>query len=95
MPWRVDAESASCVAAPHSGGEEQAWPIGLDGVLRMSEGMYGLPQGVRGEWVDDTTFVLEYDNIGKAPAKKTTRQARNKGDSASAGGTRANAKPKD
>lgn len=31
----------------------------------------------------------EYDTIGKAPAKKKTRQARNKSDSASAGGTKA------
>ncbi len=36
----------------------------------------------------------EYDNIGKAAAKKATRQARGKGDSASAGGTRAKAKSK-
>ena len=44
---------------------------------------------------DGKLSKTEYDNIGKAPAKKTTRQARNKGDSASAGGTRAKAKPKD
>jgi len=37
----------------------------------------------------------EYDDIGKAPAKKSTRQARSKGESASAGGTRGKSKPKD
>lgn len=42
----------------------QTWPIGLDGVYRMSAGPYGLPQGARGSWVDDTTFAFEYDNIG-------------------------------
>ena len=30
----------------------------------MSKGPYDLPQGTRGEWVDDKTFVAEYDNIG-------------------------------
>jgi CubicO group peptidase (beta-lactamase class C family) len=47
----------------HSDGETTSWPVGLDGVYRMSQGEYGLPQGVRGEWVDDQTFALEYDNI--------------------------------
>ena len=47
-----------------AGRELQTWPVGLDGVLRMSKGPYDLPQGARGEWVDDTTFILEYDNIG-------------------------------
>jgi hypothetical protein len=48
----------------HAGGKRDAWPVGLDGVYRMSEGEYGLPQGLRGEWVDERTFSLEYDNIG-------------------------------
>jgi CubicO group peptidase (beta-lactamase class C family) len=47
----------------HSDGETTSWPVGLDGVYRMSAGEYGLPQGVRGEWVDDQTFAFEYDNI--------------------------------
>ena len=46
------------------GSDLQEWPIGLDGVLRMSKGPYNLPQGTRGEWVDDKTFAVEYDNIG-------------------------------
>ena len=47
----------------HSDGATTSWPVGLDGVYRMSVGEYNLPQGVRGEWVDDQTFALEYDNI--------------------------------
>ena len=47
----------------HSGGKRDSWPIGLDGVYRISEGEYGLPQGLRGEWADERTLVLEYDNI--------------------------------
>jgi CubicO group peptidase (beta-lactamase class C family) len=47
-----------------AGSTLQTWPLGLDGVLRMSKGPYDLPQGVRGEWEDDKTFVAEYDNIG-------------------------------
>jgi hypothetical protein len=42
----------------------QVWPLGLDGVFRMSAGPYGLPQGARGRWEDDATFLFEYDNIG-------------------------------
>jgi hypothetical protein len=39
-------------------------PIGLDGVLRFSpNGRYGLSVGLRGNWEDDHTFVLEYDEI--------------------------------
>jgi CubicO group peptidase (beta-lactamase class C family) len=47
----------------HGGGKVDPWPVGLDRVYRMSEGPYGLPQGLRGEWVDEATFVMEYDNI--------------------------------
>jgi CubicO group peptidase (beta-lactamase class C family) len=58
------ADPASAVfRINHSGGKLDSWPVGLDGVYRMSEGYFGLPQGLRGEWVDDRTFALEYDNI--------------------------------
>jgi hypothetical protein len=46
-----------------AGSELQTWPVGLDGVHRISNGPNDLPQGARGEWVDDSTFMLEYDNI--------------------------------
>jgi CubicO group peptidase (beta-lactamase class C family) len=46
------------------GGERaESWPIGLDGVYRFSNGPYGLPQGLRGGWIDERTFAAEYDNI--------------------------------
>lgn len=45
------------------GGQMESWPIGLDGVYRMSLGEYDLPQGLRGSWTDAQTFVFEYDNI--------------------------------
>lgn len=38
-------------------------PIGLDGVYRFSPGPDGRPQGMRGYWDDEDTFVLEYDGI--------------------------------
>lgn len=39
-------------------------PIGLDGVPRISpDGRFGLPVGLKGFWKDDTTFVLDYDEI--------------------------------
>ena len=43
--------------------QPQAWPVGLDGVYRMSKGEYGAPQGLRGYWADAQTFVLEYAGI--------------------------------
>jgi hypothetical protein len=71
-PNRIDIEAlgvefdGSATAILHitpAGGEMQEWPIGLDGVYRMSAGNFDLPQGLRGEWVDDNTFTCEYDNI--------------------------------
>ena len=47
-----------------TGQELQTWPMGLDGVYRMSPGELGLPLGVRGHWEDDGTFLLEYNSIG-------------------------------
>jgi CubicO group peptidase (beta-lactamase class C family) len=44
--------------------DPQTWPVGFDGVYRLSEGPYGLPQAARGWWEDEETFVFEYDNIG-------------------------------
>jgi CubicO group peptidase (beta-lactamase class C family) len=46
-----------------TGGKPESWPIGLDGVYRMSPGKYNFPQGLRGSWADAKTFVFEYDNI--------------------------------
>lgn len=45
------------------GGQMPPWPIGLDGVYRLSPGEYNLPQGNRGHWVDADTFMLEHDEI--------------------------------
>jgi CubicO group peptidase (beta-lactamase class C family) len=44
-------------------GQMPPWPIGLDGVYRLSPGEYDLPQGNRGHWVDAQTFMLEHDEI--------------------------------
>lgn len=38
-------------------------PIGLDNVYRIVPGEFGLPQGARGHWADEQTFVVEYDRI--------------------------------
>lgn len=40
-------------------------PVGLDGVPRISpEGRFGLPVAASGAWESDSTFVLEYNEIG-------------------------------
>jgi hypothetical protein len=59
-------------------------PIGLDGVYRMSLGDHNLPQGYRGYWADNQTFVLEHDNI--ANNDHATYQARFEGDRVLLGG---------
>jgi CubicO group peptidase (beta-lactamase class C family) len=40
-----------------------SWPVALDGVYRFFPGEHDLLMGLRGTWMDDKTFVLEYDNI--------------------------------
>lgn len=44
-------------------GELFNWQIGLDGLYRFGDGDYGLPVGLRGAWLDETTFSFEYDLI--------------------------------
>jgi CubicO group peptidase (beta-lactamase class C family) len=71
-PLEIEACSLEFTADPavavfritHNGGKIEPWPVGLDGVYRTSEGEFGLPQGLRGGWLDERTFALEYDNIG-------------------------------
>ena len=46
-----------------AGSDLQTWPVGLDGVYRLSPGENGLPLGVRGHWEDDGTFLFEYNSI--------------------------------
>jgi len=57
-------ESSQAILQVKSFGEPlETLPIGLDGVHRFSSGDFGLVQGLRGEWIDANTFLLEYDNI--------------------------------
>ena len=40
-------------------------PVGLDGVPRVSSnGRFGLPVAVSGAWESDSTFALDYDEVG-------------------------------
>jgi len=36
---------------------------GLDDVVRVSPGYYGLPFASKGRWVDDNSFVVEFDQV--------------------------------
>lgn len=57
-------DSAEATLNIKTGGNELAsWPVALDGVYRFVAGQYDLPMGLRGTWLDDKTFNLEYDNI--------------------------------
>lgn len=70
-PLEVDAlrfefdESAEArlYVTPAGGAELPPWPIGLDEVYRLFPGEFDLPQGLRGGWVDEQTFVFEYDEV--------------------------------
>jgi hypothetical protein len=42
--------------------------VGLDGIFRTAPGDYGFPLGLRGGWVDQSTFVLDYDMIANNDA---------------------------
>jgi len=57
-----DSDEAQLYLTLTGNEEPQNWPIGLDGVFRMSPSDFGLPQGVRGSWKDDGTFVMEVDS---------------------------------
>jgi hypothetical protein len=40
-------------------------PVGLDGVPRVSaDGRFGLPVAASGAWESDSTFILDYDEVG-------------------------------
>jgi hypothetical protein len=58
-----DGSDVATLRIKFAGQPLQTWPVGLDGVHRMSAGRLDLPQGLRGHWEDDATFLLEYDNI--------------------------------
>ncbi len=50
-------------------GRDEQRPVGLDGVPRVSPGgRFALPLAVSGEWENDTTFALLYDEIGNINA---------------------------
>jgi hypothetical protein len=39
-------------------------PLGLDGIPRLSlKGRFGLPAALRGRWENNSTFVLDYDEV--------------------------------
>jgi CubicO group peptidase (beta-lactamase class C family) len=43
--------------------------VGLDGVYRLQPvGDYDLPLGLRGQWLDEQTFLLDYDQIANLDA---------------------------
>lgn len=47
-----------------NGSINETRPIGLDGLFRISpNGILGLPVGLRGNWIDDRTFQLEFNEI--------------------------------
>jgi CubicO group peptidase (beta-lactamase class C family) len=63
MSFVFDDSAEAVMHIKTSGSELASWPIALDGVYRFIPGPYDLPMGLRGTWLDDKTFVLEYDNI--------------------------------
>ena len=62
LDFNGSAEAVAYIRPSYSA-RTQRWPVGLDGVYRMSKGEYDHPQGLRGYWASAQTFVLEYDGI--------------------------------
>lgn len=62
VDFDASATAIAYVTLPESSRSER-WPVGLDGVYRMSKGAYGAPLGLRGYWADARTFVWEYAGI--------------------------------
>lgn len=58
-----DSDEAILYLTVTENGQMPPWPIGLDGVYRLSPGDNGFPLGLRGYWADAQTFILEYDEI--------------------------------
>ncbi len=58
-----DSAEAILHFTPAGSDQMVSWPIGLDGAFRLFPGDYDLPQGLRGYWADDQTFVIDYDEI--------------------------------
>ena len=58
-------ESEQAIFYLKVGGEQatREFPVGLDGVYRISLREDGLMQGARGAWSDADTFVVDYDEI--------------------------------
>lgn len=63
LSLKFDDSSEATFSFTAGGNEMVSGPVALDGVYRLFPGRYDLPMGFRGYWVDDRTFVLEYDQI--------------------------------
>ena len=63
-----DGPAEARLTATLTGQPGWRFPVGLDGVYRQSPGDFGLPMGLRGEWVDGQTFLLDYDRIANNEA---------------------------
>jgi hypothetical protein len=51
-----------------NGNPEIAGLIGLDGLYRLAPGRNGYPMGMRGAWLDELTFGIEFDEIANLDA---------------------------
>jgi CubicO group peptidase (beta-lactamase class C family) len=72
MPWiRLDFDDpAEATMQFEISGESapRTVPVGLDGVLHIAPVRDGMLGGARGEWTEDGTFVVEYDEIARIDA---------------------------
>jgi len=45
-------------------GRDEQRPLGLDGIPRLSPGgRFGLPGALQGQWISDSTFAFDYDEV--------------------------------
>ncbi len=63
-----DSAEATIRLTFDDGQPDRVAKIGLDGVYRIAPAEHGLPSGQRGSWLDERTFVLDYDGIANRDA---------------------------
>jgi CubicO group peptidase (beta-lactamase class C family) len=65
MSLMFPSKGEGSVTLTFNDGHTEVHTVGLDGVAHRSpNGRYGLPVALKGSWVDEKTFALDYDEVG-------------------------------
>ena len=64
LHWTLSPDAAQAFSSDPTYTGEGTYLIGLDDVLRLSPGRFGLPMGLKGKWDKENTFTIQGDLIG-------------------------------